>query len=322
MDERMIPVIGACVLAAAYALHGGWLAKRWGVDPTRKTPAALGMPGHGRRRGAAAPILGCIAAGLLLAIWLYLVVWDALVDDGYGDITGVGTVALCAVLCAWCGFAALFACVRKDADLPQIAGEELFPAAGKMLYALTVLAMIALSGCTIMLSFTDERGSGYLMGILYGAAGWIALCIASASQRVAPAMGSEQQMKGASYGSAIVTGLLAIAWCSAEMLGATGESLVWGVSSIAMLLAGWLYPACLGADAIRGLLKSPLPKKKKVPDILWTLLCVAAAFALGYVGGEWLLILSYCASAAYVLLAVIVCMKWFKHIGRGFFSRN
>lgn len=39
MNGIIIVLLAMVVLAAAYALYGRWLAKKWGIDPKRKTPA-------------------------------------------------------------------------------------------------------------------------------------------------------------------------------------------------------------------------------------------------------------------------------------------
>ncbi|MBO5727939.1 MAG: carbon starvation protein A, partial [Oscillospiraceae bacterium] len=39
MNMLLIFVIGCIVLIAGYILYGGWLAKTWGVDNSRPTPA-------------------------------------------------------------------------------------------------------------------------------------------------------------------------------------------------------------------------------------------------------------------------------------------
>ena len=39
MSGIVILVIALAVLVCGYIFYGGWLAKKWGVDPTRKTPA-------------------------------------------------------------------------------------------------------------------------------------------------------------------------------------------------------------------------------------------------------------------------------------------
>ena len=39
MNGLVIILIGIVALAACYLLYGGWLAKKWGIDPNAKTPA-------------------------------------------------------------------------------------------------------------------------------------------------------------------------------------------------------------------------------------------------------------------------------------------
>ena len=39
MSGIAILVVSIVVLALGYVFYGGWLAKQWGVDPSRKTPA-------------------------------------------------------------------------------------------------------------------------------------------------------------------------------------------------------------------------------------------------------------------------------------------
>ena len=46
MNTLVIVLIAAVCLIAAYALYGRWLAKKWGIDPKAKTPAALHNDGQ------------------------------------------------------------------------------------------------------------------------------------------------------------------------------------------------------------------------------------------------------------------------------------
>jgi len=39
MNAAIILIIAIAVLLIGYICYGGWLAKEWGIDPTRKTPA-------------------------------------------------------------------------------------------------------------------------------------------------------------------------------------------------------------------------------------------------------------------------------------------
>ena len=39
MNAVVLLVVGVAILVAGYIFYGGWLAKQWGVDPKRTTPA-------------------------------------------------------------------------------------------------------------------------------------------------------------------------------------------------------------------------------------------------------------------------------------------
>lgn len=39
MNAMVILLIAIVVLACGYIFYGGWLAKQWGIDPSRPTPA-------------------------------------------------------------------------------------------------------------------------------------------------------------------------------------------------------------------------------------------------------------------------------------------
>lgn len=39
MNGTLLLVVSAVVFVVAYVTYGAWLAKKWGIDPTRKTPA-------------------------------------------------------------------------------------------------------------------------------------------------------------------------------------------------------------------------------------------------------------------------------------------
>ena len=38
MNGVAVLIIGIVILVVAYLTYGRWLAKQWGIDPTRKTP--------------------------------------------------------------------------------------------------------------------------------------------------------------------------------------------------------------------------------------------------------------------------------------------
>ena len=39
MNGAIILIIGLAILVCGYIFYGGWLAKQWGVEPNRETPA-------------------------------------------------------------------------------------------------------------------------------------------------------------------------------------------------------------------------------------------------------------------------------------------
>ena len=39
MNGTLLLVVSAVVFVVAYVTYGAWLAKKWGIDPSRKTPA-------------------------------------------------------------------------------------------------------------------------------------------------------------------------------------------------------------------------------------------------------------------------------------------
>ena len=46
MNTLVIVLIAAVCLFGAYALYGRWLANKWGIDPTAKTPAVVHEDGR------------------------------------------------------------------------------------------------------------------------------------------------------------------------------------------------------------------------------------------------------------------------------------
>ena len=46
MNTLVIVLIAAVCLFGAYTLYGRWLANKWGIDPTAKTPAVVHEEGR------------------------------------------------------------------------------------------------------------------------------------------------------------------------------------------------------------------------------------------------------------------------------------
>lgn len=310
MENERIFAACAFAIAMIYMLHGGWVAGRWGVDPSRRMPED--MAGKKRRLGAGVWAAVGMVSCLWMALILYSYVWD-LYDVLAGALAVIGTALACGVL----AFAALFVCVRTGMDLAQAAGEELFEKAKPILYIAAAITGISLSGVTVMLVKNPEA---YMLPA-YGAAGWLALGVMTASQRVAPVIRRETHMQPAAYGSMVCVGMITLVLCVAEERMDFAEMPMRAAVGTGMTMVALMYPACLAGDAIRGLLKSPLPKKKKTPDWVWTPVCMAVSAAVGLLCGEWVLAASVAAGCVYVLLTAAACTKWFYRIGRGLFSR-
>lgn len=51
MNTLVIVLIAAVCLFGAYTLYGRWLANKWGIDPTAKTPAVVHEDGRGAAGG-------------------------------------------------------------------------------------------------------------------------------------------------------------------------------------------------------------------------------------------------------------------------------
>ena len=50
MNAALFLIIGCAVLVVGYIFYGGWLAKKWGVDNSRPTPAHTMEDGKDFRR--------------------------------------------------------------------------------------------------------------------------------------------------------------------------------------------------------------------------------------------------------------------------------
>ncbi|GAA0179367.1 carbon starvation protein A [Clostridium sediminicola] len=111
MNSLVIIFISIVCFVAAYATYGSWLAKKWGLDPKRPTPAHTRADGvdyvpakapvllghHFSSIAGAAPIIGPISAAVFG--WLPVVLWIVLGSIFFGGVHDMG---------------ALFASVRHD----------------------------------------------------------------------------------------------------------------------------------------------------------------------------------------------------------------
>ena len=145
MSALLILVIALVVLALGYIFYGGWLAKQWGVDPNRETPAhtsydgkdfvpanpAVLMGHHFSSIAGAGPINGPILASVFG--WVPVFLWCVLGGIFFG---------------AMHDFGALFASIRHNGgsigevikDSMGVKAQRLF-----IVFALAVLILVIAS---------------------------------------------------------------------------------------------------------------------------------------------------------------------------------
>ena len=118
-------------LIAAYALYGRWLAKKWGIDPTAKTPAVLHNDGQDyvptdgwtvfahqfSSIAGAGPVTGAIQAAAFG--WLPVLLWIVLGGIFFGAVTDFG---------------ALYASVKNDGKSMGLLIEKYIGKAGRKLF--------------------------------------------------------------------------------------------------------------------------------------------------------------------------------------------
>ncbi|MCF6095445.1 carbon starvation protein A [Thermovorax subterraneus] len=104
MNSLVLLVVGAILFLAAYASYGAYLAKKWGIDPTRKTPAHEMYDGvdyvpankyvllghHFASIAGAGPIAGPIQAAIFG--WLPVLLWILLGTIFVGGVHDFGSL--------------------------------------------------------------------------------------------------------------------------------------------------------------------------------------------------------------------------------------
>ena len=152
----------AC-LVVGYIVYGSWLAKQWGIDPSRKTPAiekedgvdyvaappAVLMGHHFSSIAGAGPINGPIQASVFG--WLPVFLWCVIGGIFFGGLQDFGS---------------LFASIRHDGkSLGEIINDTMGKRAKKLfiIFALLVLILVIASFVNVVAGtfFTEEGGFGF-----------------------------------------------------------------------------------------------------------------------------------------------------------------
>ena len=133
MNPLVIVLIAAVCLFGAYALYGRWLANKWGIDPTAKTPAVVHEDGRDyvptdgwtvfahqfSSIAGAGPVTGAIQAAAFG--WLPVLLWVLLGGIFFGAVTDFG---------------ALYASVKNDGKSMGMLIEKYIGKTGRKLFLL------------------------------------------------------------------------------------------------------------------------------------------------------------------------------------------
>ena len=140
MNMLLVFLIGCAVLIAGYILYGGWLAKTWGVDDSRPTPAhemedgmdyvpakaPVLMGHHFSSIAGAGPINGPIQAAVFG--WLPVVLWVLIGGIFFGAVHDYG---------------ALFASIRhKGQSIGEVINANIGSRAKKLFIIFSYLTLI------------------------------------------------------------------------------------------------------------------------------------------------------------------------------------
>ena len=166
MNAAVILLIGIAALVCGYLFYGRWLAKTWGVDPTRKTPAyeyedgvdyvpskaPVLMGHHFSSIAGAGPITGPVQAAVFG--WVPVMLWILVGGIFFGGVHDFG---------------ALFASVRhKGQSIGEIVGDTMGSKMKKLFLIFTYLTLLLVIAAfssmvanTFCATFTDTGAIDY-----------------------------------------------------------------------------------------------------------------------------------------------------------------
>ena len=166
MSAIIILIIGIVLLALGYIFYGSWLAKQWGVDPNKETPAhtnydgtdfvpanpAVLMGHHFSSIAGAGPINGPIQAAVFG--WLPVFLWVVIGGIFFGAMHDFGS---------------LFASIRHNGgSIGEVIKDSMGPRAQKLfiIFALLVLILVIASFTAVVAgTFASEAESVITVGM-------------------------------------------------------------------------------------------------------------------------------------------------------------
>ncbi|MCD7761361.1 MAG: carbon starvation protein A [Clostridiales bacterium] len=168
MTAILIIVVGVICLVCGYVFYGSWLAKQWGVDPTRKTPAyemedgvdyvpakpVVLMGHHYSSIAGAGPINGPVQAAVFG--WVPVFLWCVIGGIFFGGVQDFGS---------------LFASVRhKGKSVGEIIHDTMGKRAARLfsIFALLVLVLVIASFVNVVAGTFASDNWGITTGTVTG----------------------------------------------------------------------------------------------------------------------------------------------------------
>lgn len=161
MNAALILIVSAVILVIGYIAYGGWLAKQWGIDPSKVTPshemedgvdyvpakAPVLMGHHFSSIAGAGPINGPIQAAIFG--WVPVFLWIMIGGIFFGGVHDFG---------------ALFASIRhKGQSMGEVIGDAMGAKAKKLFIIfgyLTLLLVVAAFASIVASTFGSTNAAG------------------------------------------------------------------------------------------------------------------------------------------------------------------
>ena len=216
MNGIAVLVIGIAILVVAYLTYGKWLAKQWGIDPSRETPshteedgvdyvpakAPVLMGHHFSSIAGAGPINGPIQAAVFG--WVPVLLWVLIGGIFFGAVHDFG---------------ALFASIRhKGQSIGEVIADTMGSKAKKLFIIfsyLTLILVVAAFGSivanTFMATYTESGAVDYAASAANATTAMISILFIL----VAIAFGFLVYRRNAGLGLSTIIGVAAIVICMA-----------------------------------------------------------------------------------------------------------
>ena len=214
MNGVVVLVVGIAILVGAYLTYGKWLAKQWGIDPSRETPshteedgvdyvpakAPVLMGHHFSSIAGAGPINGPIQAAVFG--WVPVLLWVLIGGIFFGAVHDFG---------------ALFASIRHKgqsigeviADTMGLKAKKLFIIFSYLTLILVVAAFGSIVANTFMATYTESGAVDYAASAANATTAMISILFIL----IAIAFGFLVYRRNAGLGVSTIIGVVAIVIC-------------------------------------------------------------------------------------------------------------